>query len=327
MKAIVIARPGGPEVLEVREVAAPAPAAWDVRVRVRASALNRADVLQARGQYPAPHGAPSDIPGLEYSGEVESVGEFVTRFRPGDRVMGLTGGGAFAEELVVHEREAIRIPDGLSFEEAAAIPEAFITAWDALVPQGQLRSGEAVLIHAVASGVGTAALQLVRALGGKPVGTARSQDKLDRLRAEFGLEASIHVAEPKYAAEVRQLTAGRGADLALELVGGRYLPETLDSLAPRGRAVLVGLMAGASAEIDLRRVLSRRLSLRGTVLRSRPIEEKLEAAQAAERHLVPLFVEGKVKPVIDQVLSFGDVARAFERMAANVSFGKIVLRW
>lgn len=328
MKAVVITEPGGPEVLALRDVADPVPGPWDLRVRVRASALNRADVLQARGLYPAPPGVPDDIPGLEYAGEVDAVGAHVTRHRAGDRVMGLVGGGAFAEYVIVHEREAIPLPGGASFEDAAAIPEAFITAWDALVPQGGLRSGEAVLIHAVASGVGTAALQIVQALGARAIGTARTQEKLDRVRREFSLSDALLVKEDGlFADAVQGATGGRGANLALELVGGSYLPQTLEAMAPRGRIVLVGLLAGAAAKLDLRRLLSRRIALMGTVLRSRPLEEKIDAAQAAERHLVPLFEGGQLRPVVDEVMSFADAPRAFERMLQNATFGKIVLRW
>ncbi|MBX5480331.1 MAG: NAD(P)H-quinone oxidoreductase [Myxococcaceae bacterium] len=327
MKALVITGAGGPEVLQLREVPRPTPGAWEVAVRVHAAALNRADLLQLRGAYPAPVGAVQDVPGLEYAGEVVAVGAHVTRFRVGDRVMGLVGGGAFAEFLTTHEREAVRIPGALAFEHAAAIPEAFVTAYDALVLQGGLRSGEAVLIHAAASGVGTAAVQIVRAHGAVPIGTARTAAKLDRLGRELGLEHRIVVgADARFAEAVKALTGG-GAHLALELVGGAYLPETVAAMAPRGRILLVGLSAGAKAEIDLRQLLNRRVQLIGTVLRSRPAEEKIAAAQALERHLVPLFETHALRPVIDSVFRFDEAAQAFARLSDNRSIGKIVLRW
>lgn len=328
MKALVITGTGGPEVLSLQEVPNVQPGDWDVEVRVRATAINRADLIQLRGHYPAPVGVPSDIPGLEYAGEVISIGAHVRSFKPGDRVMGLVGGGAFAERLTVHEREVLRIPEGASFEDAAAIPEAFITAYDALVLQGELRSGELVLIHAAASGVGTAAIQLVHALGATAIGTARSRDKLQRLEGELGLRHAVHVDDPpRFADTVRKLAGDRGVDVALELVGGAYLPETLAAMAPRGRVMLVGLLAGAKAELDLRTVLTRRLRVTGTVLRSRALEEKIAVAQAANRHLIPLFEAKKLRPIIDDVVPMADARRGFEAVASNKTFGKIVLRW
>lgn len=328
MKALVIQGKGGPEVLHLQDVPAPHPNAWEVKIAVRASALNRADLLQLLGAYAAPRGAPSDIPGLEYAGEVIAVGANVTRLRPGDRVMGLVGGGAFAEQVVAHEREVVRLPEGLSFEQAAAIPEAFLTAYDALVLQGGLRSGEVALVHAAASGVGTAALQIIKAIGATAIGTARSTGKLQRLQREFGLENAITVgSDVQFADVVKAASSGRGADVALELVGGSYLPETFRAMTLRGRVVLVGLLAGRSADVDLGMVLSKRLTLIGTVLRSRPAEEKITAALALERHVVPLFERGLLRPIVDEVVPFPEVRRGFERMQQNQSFGKIVLRW
>jgi putative PIG3 family NAD(P)H quinone oxidoreductase len=328
MKALVMKGSGGPEVLALREVPNPAPGRMEVVVRVRATALNRADLLQVRGRYPAPPGAPADIPGLEYSGEVVEAGEHVQRLRPGDRVMGIVPGGAFAERVVVHEREAVSIPSSLSFEDAAAIPEAFLTAYDAMVLQGGLRSGESVLIHAVASGVGTAAVQIVRALGGRTIGTSRTKEKLDRVQREFGIDVAIPTdSGPDFKDAVRKSTGGRGADLALELVGGDYVPETLASMAPRGRIILVGLLAGASAGLDLGRILTQRLTLIGTALRTRPLEEKIAAARALEAHLVPLFARGALRPVVDAAYPIDEIGDAFKRLSSNESFGKLVLRW
>jgi NADPH2:quinone reductase len=328
MRAWVLERPDGPDGLALTERPSPAPGPWEVRIAVRASALNRADLLQMRGLYPAPPGAPPDVCGLEYAGEVTRAGAQVSLFRPGDRVMGLVGSGAFAEELVVHEREALPLPAHLSFAEGAALPEAFLTAWDALVLQGHLRSGEWALVHAAASGVGTAAVQLVRALGGRVVGTSRTEEKLRRLTRDFGMDAALLPGSPpSFAAQVREATCGRGADVALELVGGGYLPETCAAMAPRGRVMLVGLLAGSNAALDLRAVLSRRLVIKGTVLRSRPLEEKLHLAQAAVRHLVPLFESRALRPVVDEVVAMGELKRACARLAANDAFGKIVLHW
>ncbi|MGA9522211.1 MAG: NAD(P)H-quinone oxidoreductase [Myxococcaceae bacterium] len=328
MKALVMKGTGGPEILALEEVADPRPGRSDVVVRVHATALNRADLLQLRGMYAPPPGVPADIPGIEYAGEVLEVGQDVQGLRPGDRVMGLVGGGAFAERVVVHEREAVRIPSNLSFDEAAAIPEAFITAHDALVSQGGLRSGEAVLIHAVASGVGTAGVQIVRALGGSALGTARTEEKLQRVQKELGLDVAIPCpAGPVFKDAVRKATGGRGAALALELVGGDYVPETIASLAPRGRVVLVGLLAGNKVTADLGRILTQRITLIGTVLRSRPLEEKIAAARTLEAQLVPLFEREALRPVIDVVLPMSKAGEAFKRLASNLTFGKVVLRW
>lgn len=333
MKAFVIQKQKSAdavsEELVEREVEAPAPGPFEMSVRVHAAGLNRADLLQLRGHYPAPPGAPADIPGLEYAGEVIAVGTHVSAHRPGDRVMGIVGGGAFAEQLVVHEREALRVPTVLPLEQAAAFPEAFLTAWDALVLQGGMRSGAQVLIHAVGSGVGTAAVQVVHALGATALGTARGASKLERLKNDHGLAHGILVAdEPlRFADQVRSLTGGVGVDVCLDLVGGAYTAESIHALAPCGRLLLVGLLAGAQTSVDLRAVLSRRLQLIGTVLRSRPIEEKLALAQAAQAQLVPLLAKGVLRPVIDAVMPISQLPAALERMRTNASFGKIVLRW
>jgi NADPH:quinone reductase-like Zn-dependent oxidoreductase len=267
------------------------------------------------------------VPGLEYAGEVLATGPHVRRFQPGDKVMGLVGGGAWAEQLVVHEREALPLPEGLDFPQAAALPEAFLTAFDALVLQGGLRPGETVLIHAVASGVGSAAAQLCRAAGARVIGTGRSPEKLARA-AEWGVAHTLLCASPpRFASAVHELTGGHGAELALDLVGGDYLPETLQALAPQGRVLLVGLVAGISAEVDLNLLLRKRLRLTGTVLRSRPPEEKAALAQAAERSLLPLFRSRALSPVIDAILPAPQAPEGLERMARSDTVGKIVLRW
>ncbi|HEX3346066.1 MAG TPA: NAD(P)H-quinone oxidoreductase [Polyangiaceae bacterium] len=324
MRAIVIREPGGPEVLEPREVRAPDPSRGEVRVRVRATAVNRADVLQRMGLYPAPPGVPADIPGLELAGEVDDLGEGVTELAPGDRVFGLVGGGAYAEHVVVHARALARMPQGMSFTDAAAIPEAFLTAWDAMVAQAGLASGEVILVHAAGSGVGTAAFQIALAVGARPIGTARTADKLTRARA-LGLKDGLVVEKGAFAKEVLARTAGRGADVVLELVGGAYVAEDLACLAPRGRVVVVGTMAGAAVELDLHLLMRKRAELRGTTLRARPLEEKILAARALERHLVPLFESGALRPVVDRVLPLAKAADAHRAMQDNTTFGKVVL--
>ncbi|HEY5936128.1 MAG TPA: NAD(P)H-quinone oxidoreductase [Kofleriaceae bacterium] len=324
MRAIAITRPGGPEVLTIVERPLPEPSRGEVRVRVRATAVNRADLLQRIGAYPAPADAPADIPGLEIAGEVDALGPGVERLAIGDRVFGLVGGGGYAESIVSHERALARIPDGLSFEQAAAIPEAFITAHDAIVGQAGLAAGESLLIHAVGSGVGTAAVQLGRALGAFVIGTARTEDKLDRAR-ELGLDAGIIASAGKFAELVHAVDRA-GPAVVLELVGGGYLAEDLRCVRPLGRIVLVGLLAGAKAELDLGLVLRKRVRILGTVLRSRPLEEKLAVTRTFEDQVVPLFARGRLSPVIDTVLDLDQAGEAHARMASNAGFGKIVLR-
>jgi NADPH2:quinone reductase len=320
MRAIAITKPGGPDVLAVVERQAPVPSRGEVRVRVHATAVNRADLLQRMGAYPAPADCPPDIPGLEIAGEVDALGDGVEQLRVGDRVMGLIGGGGYAEAIVAHERSLAKIPAGMSFEDAAAVPEAFVTAYDAIWMQGALRGGETLLVHAVGSGVGTAAVQLGRALGANVVGTARTQDKLDRAR-ELGMTTGVLVEQNARFAD----RVGAPA-VVLELIGGAYLAEDVRCVQPLGRIVLVGLLAGAKSELDLGLVLRKRVRIMGTVLRSRPLEEKIAAMRAFEAEVVPLLARGAVKPVVDCVLPLADAAKAHERMASNAGFGKIVLR-
>ncbi len=324
MRAIVITEFGGPEVLLLRDVSSPVPSRGEVRVRVRATALNRADLLQRMGAYPAPPDAPKDIPGLELAGEVAELGEGVTELAVGDRVFGLVGGGAYAEEIVAHARTLAKIPDGMSFTDAAAIPEAFITAYDAMVTQARLSSGETVLVNAVGSGVGTAAVQLARAIGARSIGTARTADKLERARA-LGMNEGVVATNGKFADEVRRVAGERGVDVVLELVGGSYIEEDIACVALRGRIVLVGMMAGTRADVDLAGVLRKRVTIVGTMLRSRPLEEKIAAAQVFARHIVPLFASGVLKPVVDRVMPLDLAAQAHAQLAANEGFGKIVL--
>jgi NADPH:quinone reductase len=324
MRAVVIARPGGPEVLELRDVPRPDPGPGEIRVRVHATAVNRADLLQRAGRYPPPAGVPADIPGLEYAGVVDEIGAGAGRWRRGDRVMGLVGGGSYAEYVVTHGHEAVPVPGALDFQAAAAVPEAFITAHDALFTQMRLQPGETVLIHAVGSGVGTAALQLAKAAGARVIGTQRSAWKLERARG-LGLDVAIDVGAGDFAGAVLAATGGAGVDGVLDLVGGPYLGGSLESLKPQGRILLVGLVAGARHELDLRRLLQQRASITGTVLRSRRHEEKVAVARAFERDVAPLLASGAVRAVVDEVLPLAEAARAHELVEANRNFGKVVL--
>jgi putative PIG3 family NAD(P)H quinone oxidoreductase len=326
MHAIIITRPGGPEVLDMREVPAPEPGPGEVLVRVRASALNRADLLQRRGGYPAPAGAPQEVPGLEYAGEVEAVGAGVRLWEVGARVMGIVGGGAHAECVVVHEREAIAVPPNLSWIAAAAVPEVFLTAYDALFRRLALGLGERLLIHAVGSGVGTAAAQLARVAGAEVIGTSRTAEKLARA-AELGVEHGIDSSAEDWVAAVERITGGAGVNAVLDLVGGGYLAGNLRALATKGRIVVVGTVAGAAAELDLGLLLRRRAQLMGTVLRARPLEEKIALAREFSDAVLPLLASGRVRPVVERVYPFAEIADAHRQMERNESFGKIVLAW
>lgn len=328
MRAVRIEQPGSPSGLRITEVEDPVPGTGEVLVDVHASALNRADWFQILGKYPPPPGIREDIPGMEYAGTVAATGPGTRRFRPGDRVMGLVGGAAFAERLVTHERQAITVPEQLSLVEAAAIPEAFLTAFDALVLQGGLRAGERVLVHAIASGVGTAAAQIVQAVGAQLLGTGRNAEKLQRVQALVPFTAiPVEREAVDFAGRVLQATDGAGVDLVLDLVGGRYLAESVACLAPKGRILAVGTVDGARSELDLRLVLGKRAHLIGTVLRARPPEEKMALAQTAERLLVPLFARGIYRPVIDAVFPMEDIRVALERLVTDANVGKLVLRW
>lgn len=323
MQAIVITQPGEPQVLQLREVPTPEPVADQVRVRVRATALNRADVLQRAGRYPAPFGVPEHILGLEFAGEVDAVGPLVEKLRPGDRVFGLVGGGSYAEYVLTTERMAVPIPANLDWIEAAAVPEVFMTAHDALFTQAGFVSGERVLVHAVGSGVGTAAVQLIRATGGTSLGTARTAQKLDAAR-DLGLDVGL--SADGWAAGVAEHTDNAGVHVILDFIGSAYLTDNLNALATRGRLVLIGLMGGAKAEVDLSVIQRKRLHVIGTVLRARPLEEKLAVTQAFARQVVPLLEQGSVRPIIDRVFDLKDAAEAHRYMETNANFGKIVLQ-
>jgi NADPH:quinone reductase len=327
MRAITIVSFGGVEGLEVRDVSdAPAATLDRVRVRVRAAGLNRADILQRLGRYPAPPGYPSDIPGIEFAGEVEQVGDEVRRWKVGDRVFGIIGGGGQAQYLTVAENHLARVPENLDWAEAAAVPEVFMTAHDALFTQCGLTIGDRVLIHAAGSGVGTAACQLVRAAGVIAFGTSRTADKLEKAK-EFGLTESVVAgSDPmEFVAAVNRWTNNAGVDVVLDLVGAAYLKANLAVLATKGRLILVGTTSGSKAEIDFSIAMSKRLRLMGTALRIRSVEEKATATRLFADHVVPLLRSGAVRPVIDKVFQMEEVRAAHQRIESNESFGKVVL--
>ena len=326
MKAVIITRPGGPEVLEIQQRPKPEPGLGQIRVRVQASALNRADLLQRMGNYPVPPGYPADIAGMEYVGEVDAQGEGSMMWKVGDRVMGIIGGAGHAEFLCVHEREAMPAPRTTATEDAAAIPEAFLTAWDALFKRLDLRTGETVLIHAVGSGVGTAALQIAKVAGARVIGTSRSPDKLSRAK-QLGLDTGIDSSRGNWANEIETAVGEQRVNAIVDLVGGNYLDGNLRVLALKGRIVLVGLTAGAVTQFHMGTLLRKRLTIVGTVLRARQLEEKISLARDFAERGVPLFESGALKPVVDSVFSFDQIRDAHKLMESNATFGKIVLRW
>ncbi len=326
MKAIVINGTGGPDVLEIQDVPTPEPRGDEVRIKVRACGLNRADLMQCRGYYPAPKGAPADIPGLEYAGEVDALGPDCTGpLKPGDRVFGIVGGGGQAEYVVTHERLAVPVPENLDWEQAAAVPEVFLTAFDALEFRGGLRPGESLLVHAAGSGVGTAAVQIGRAMGCKVFGTSRTPDKL-KAAATLGLDVGINPNDEDFAEVVLRETGGAGVSVILDLLGAPALSENLQAVATLGRIVVVGLLGGGTGTIDLAAVLRKRVTFVGTTLRARPLEEKIAVTRQFADRVVPWLGRGLVRPVVDRVFAFDDVRAAQERLEANLGFGKIVLR-
>ena len=326
MKAIVVTSPGGPEVLQPQEVPSPDPGPEELLVDVVATAVNRADVLLRKGMYASAETSAereAEILGLEFSGRVSAVGRRVREFGVGDFVMGLVAGGGYAQRLVVHERVAMRIPRGTSPTDAAAIPEVWITAFDALVCQGGLTSGRTALVHGGGSGVGTAAIGLVKALGGSVVCTS-SAGKVERCLG-LGADLALDYADGSFVEEVGRFTSGRGVDVVLDVLGGKYLKDNLAAVRSGGRILQVGLLSGSKAEIPLGKLLTKRVHLIGTALRSRPIEEKITLSRRFADEVLPLFEEGRLRPVIDRRYSLWEAAEAHRYMESNANFGKILL--
>jgi tumor protein p53-inducible protein 3 len=322
MKAIVVTAPGGPNVLELREVPDPVPGEREVVIDVRATALNRADLLQRRGLYAAPPGA-SGVLGLECAGVVSAVGGGVASVRVGERVMALLGGGGYAERVAVHEQLTLPIPDSLDFERAAAVPEAFLTASEALFRLGKLLPGEWVLVHAAGSGVGSVAVQLARTAGARVLATT-SSGKVGRVAA-LGAERVVARETEDFAAVALEVTDGRGVDVILDLVGASYLAQNQQCLAVLGRHVVLGLLGGAKAELDLSRVLSRRQSILGLIMRTRPLADRIPVVERFRRDWLGRLASGEIAPIVDGTFPLAEAARAHAHMETNTSFGKIVL--
>ena len=330
MRAVVLESHGGPEVLVVREVPVPQPGPDEVLVRVHATALNRADLLQRRGLYPNPFPGVLDIPGMEFAGEVvEATASTAashhraSRWKSGDHVMGIVSGGAYAEYLTIPAAQAMRTPRGMALVDAAAIPEVFITAWDALVVQGGLRPRQTALVHAGASGVGTAAIQICRAMGSRIIVTC-SRTKVQACR-DLGADLVVDYAKDDFTKSVAEFTDGGGVEVVLDVIGGDYTVRNVACLARKGRIIQVGTMAGPSVNFDVASLMPKRAAIIGTVLRPRPKEEKIAVSQAFAEALLPDFDAGVLKPVIDRRFTLDEIVQAHEHMEANANIGKIVV--
>jgi len=323
MKAVVFTGAGGNEVVSLESRPDPVPGDQDVLVRVRYAGVNPADLQQRAGRYPAPPGSPPDVPGLEVAGVVESCGDGVSAWQAGDRVFGLVSGGGLAELVTVHERCVTRAPGRLDEREAAAVPEAFVTAHDAISTQAGLRPGETLLVHGPSGGVGSAAVQIGVSLGARVLGVVRS-DEAARLVASFGAEA---LRDEAFAEQVAELTGGAGVDVVLELVGSPHFPGNLEALARKGRIVVVGVGAGQEISLPLLTLMVKRATIRGTVLRARPLEEKAAAIRAFEKEVVPALAAGRMRPLVDSVFPAEAVRDAFDRLEGRGKAGKVLVEF
>ncbi|MGZ4764321.1 MAG: NAD(P)H-quinone oxidoreductase [Ilumatobacteraceae bacterium] len=322
MRAVVLRSHGGPDSLTIEDIPDPLGGPEDVVVRVRATALNRADLLQTMGMYPNPRPAAYEIPGLEFSGTVETIGERVTMWKPGDEVMGVEAGGAYAEKIATHERQLMQVPVAVGVADAAAIPEVFLTAWDALVVQGGLTSGRWALVHAGASGVGTASIQIAKVIGAR-IAVTCSAGKMDVCRG-LGADLVLERSPSNWLGEAMAAVPA-GFDTILDVVGGEEIERNLQSVALRGRIVQVGLMGGGTVPVNVGALMGRRATWIGTTLRVRPIEEKVALTRRFAAEMLPLFESGALKPVIDSRYPFDQIADAHRHMIANANAGKIMI--
>jgi putative PIG3 family NAD(P)H quinone oxidoreductase len=323
MRAVVLSSHGGPEVLTVQDVDDPEPGPDEVLVDVAATALNRADLLQRMGLYPDPRRMQPEIPGLEFAGTVSAVGRRVTMWKPGDRVMGIEAGGAYAERIATHERQLLAVPECVELVDAAAIPEVFLTAWDALVLQGGLTSGRWALVHAGASGVGTAAIQIAKAIGAR-IAVTCSRGKFDSVHA-YAPDVVVERSPHDWASEVRQHVPA-GFDVVLDVIGGDEVERNLQVVATRGTIVQVGLMGGGTTQVNVGLLLAKRATWIGTTLRARPLEEKVAVTRRFAAEMLPLFDSGVLRPVVDRTYALDEIADAHRYMESNANVGKIVVR-
>ncbi len=323
MRAVVLRSHGGPEVLTIEDVPDPSPGPEDVVVAVRSTALNRADLLQRMGMYANPRPASHEIPGLEMAGTVVAVGERATLWKIGDEVMGIDAGGCYAERVAIHERQLMTVPSPVGVADAAAIPEVFLTAWDALVVQGGLTSGRWALVHAGASGVGTAGIQIAKAIGAR-IAVTCSAGKVEACRS-LGADVAIDYSSQDFVAVMREASGGAGADVILDVIGGDYVERNIQAAALKGRIVQVGTMGGGNVPVNLGVMMFKRLNLIGTVLRARPIEEKIALTRRFATEMLPLFDTGALRPVIDSRYPLDRIAEAHAFMETNANVGKIVI--
>lgn len=323
MTAIGIRTPGGPEVLVPEERPVPSPGAGEILVKAKAAGVNRPDVMQRRGLYPPPPGAP-DIPGLEIAGEVVALGPETTRWKRGDQVMALVVGGGYAEFCLAHESHALPLPQGWSFTDGAATPETFFTVWHNVFERGALKVGEALLVHGGTSGIGTTAIQLAKAFGARVITSAGSDVKCEACR-ELGADLAVNYKTEDFVAATKAFTDGKGADVILDMVGGDYVARNYEVAAVEGRIVQIAFQAGPKATVDLTRLMLKRLHHTGSTLRSRSVSDKGAIARAIEQNVLPLIHAKKVKPVIDSTFPLAQAAAAHARMETSEHIGKIVL--
>jgi len=322
MRTIGIKAPGGPEALVPEQRAVPAPGAGEILVKVAAAGVNRPDVMQRKGLYPPPPGAP-DIPGLEIAGEIVALGANVKRWKPGDRVMALVSGGGYAEYCLAHESHALPV-SGLTIVEAAAIPETLFTVWHNMVERGGLKSGEAFLVHGGTSGIGTTAIQLAKALGARVIATAGTLEKCEACR-KLGADVAVNYKTEDFVAACKAATGGKGVDVILDMVGGDYIARNYEAAAVEGRIVQIAFQGSAKAEVNFMRLMLKRLHHTGSTLRSRSVADKGAIRAAVETNALPLIVAGKVKPVIYKTFPLAEAAAAHALMESSAHIGKIVL--
>lgn len=324
MKAVIITRPGGPEVLQITDRPKPTFTTTEVLVKVAAAGINRPDVFQRKGNYPPPAGAPQDIPGLEIAGTIAEVGADVARWKVGDKVCALVMGGGYAEYCNVPEGQCLPVPENLSFIEAASLPETFFTVWSNVFDRGQLKTNESLLVHGGSSGIGVAAIQMAVALGSTVYVTAGSDEKC-KFCEGLGASKAINYKTQKFPEVIKELTNGKGVDVILDMIGGDYTPGNIQSLGEEGRLVMINTMKGKDVQIDLSQVMRKRLSITGSMLRSRSVEFKSAIAQNLERHVWPLLISGKIKPIIHSVFPAAEASKAHQLMESSEHIGKIVL--
>jgi NADPH2:quinone reductase len=324
MKAIVITQPGGPEVLQLTDRPKPVIANDEVLIKVIAAGINRPDVFQRKGNYPPPAGAPADIPGLEVAGTVIEVGKAVTRWKPGDRVCALVAGGGYAEYCKAPEGQCLPVPASLSFPEAASLPETFFTVWSNVFDRGNLKPGESLLVHGGSSGIGVAAIQMAKALGSTVYTTAGSDDKCSFCE-QLGANKAINYKNADFKEEIKALTNGAGVNVILDMIGGDYMPGNIDSLAVEGRLVMINAMNGREVQLDLGKVMAKRLIITGSMLRSRDTAFKAAIAQNLEQKIWPLLSSGKIRPIVYKTFDAGEAAEAHKLMESSTHTGKIVL--